>query len=365
MGLEQYRDIIDKCDQEIVRLINERAKAASEIGRIKLESGQSIFAPERERAVYDKVDGLSEGPFPKRSLHAVYREIMSGCIALEKPTSIAYLGPAGTFTHQAAIQKFGGSMEYQPESEIRDVFLAVSRGHADYGIVPIENSTEGSVNATSDMLMESNLKICSEIFLNIHQCLLCNCDLKDVKIVLSKDHALAQCRTWLAANLPGVPVRAVASTALAAERASREPGVAAIASEVTQNLYPLENIIRGIEDKPDNMTRFIVLAKEYAKPSGDDRTSIVFSCAHEAGSLYKALQPFRDFGVNMTRIESRPSKRINWEYAFFVDLEGHAENETVQVCFAEVQKFTDEFIILGSYPRAAHLVHTPPPGFAG
>jgi len=361
MNLENLRQEIDACDQEIVALLNRRAKAASAIGKIKRESGQEIFAPERERAVYDKVCALSQGPLAPRNLHGIYREIMSACIALEKPTRIACLGPRGTFTHQAAISKFGASMEYLLQPEIRDVFLAVTRGHADYGVVPIENSTEGSVNATQDMLMESDLKICSEIFLEIHQNLMATCDQNEVKLVVSHPNALAQCREWLSTNLPGVPVREVPSTALAAERASREPGVAAIASEVAANLYELRVLVRGIEDKPDNTTRFLVLGHTFGGPSGDDRTSILFSTRHESGSLYSALMPFKANSVNLTRIESRPSKRIKWEYSFFIDLKGHANDPKIAMTLKEVEASTDEFRLLGSYPRAAHLVAAPPP----
>lgn len=360
MALEPLREGIDRIDREIVRLLNERAGLAQEVGRIKLEAGHPIFAPEREKAVYEKVAALNAGPLPVRSLQAVYREIMSACIALEKPLRVAYLGPQGTFTQEAALRKFGGSVEYLPQPQVRDVFLAVSRNHADYGVVPVENSTEGSVNATSDMLLESDLTICSEILLQIHQCLLANCPLAEVKIVVSHPVALPQCRQWLAANLPGIPTREVASTALAAERASREYGVAAIASETAAALHGLSHVIRCIEDRPDNATRFLVLGAVPARPSGEDRTSIVFSLRNEAGSLYEALLPFKDAGLNLTRIESRPSKKVNWEYAFFVDLEGHAEDPRVAAVLARMKAATDDFRVLGSYPRCEPLVGRPP-----
>ncbi len=361
MDLEKSRQVIDACDREIVSALNRRAEAAREIGRIKRENGKAVFAPEREKAVYEKVMGLNQGPLTWRSLQGIYREIMSACIALEKPTRIACLGPKGTFTHQAAISKFGTAMEYLLQPEIRDVFLAVTRGHADYGVVPVENSTEGSVNATEDMLMETDLKICSEVFLEIHQNLIAGCPLEQVKLVVSHPNALAQCREWLSGNLPGIPLREVPSTALAAERASREPGVAAIASEVAARLYDLKCLVAAIEDRPDNTTRFLVLAHEFAGPSGDDRTSVVFSCRHESGSLYDALLPFKTNSVNLTRIESRPSKRIKWEYSFFVDLEGHVSDPKIADTLKEVEAQSDEFKLLGSYPRSAHMVATPPP----
>ncbi len=358
--MDEMREVIDKCDREIVRLLNERAQAAREIGRIKKKAKQSVFAPDREMAVYEKVSALNQGPLPERSLFAVYREIMSGCIALEAPTRVSYLGPPGTFSHEAALQKFGASMEYLPAPEIRDVFLAITRGHAEYGIVPIENSTEGSVNATSDMLMETDLKICAEIFLKIHQNLLYNGELLRIKLVVSHPSALAQCRSWLTANLPGVPVREVASTALAAERAAREAGVAAVASEAIATLHSFNRIERVIEDEPNNTTRFIVLAKTFAGPTSDDRTSLLFSVTHKAGSLYQALEAFKANGINLTRIESRPSKKTKWEYCFFVDIEGHVEDPAVAHTLAELKPAIDELTVLGSYPRTAKWVHAPP-----
>lgn len=361
MDLEPHRREIDACDTLIVEALNRRARAAMEIGRIKREQGRAVFAPERERAVYDKIQALNTGPLSERHLHNIYREIMSGCIALEAPTRVAYLGPPGTFTHQAALEKFGAAMEYLPQPEIRDVFLAVNREHADYGVAPIENSTEGAVTATADMLMETELRICNEIFLPIHQNLLSMCELREIELVVSHPVALAQCRTWLAANLPGVPTEPVPSTALAAEQASYKKGVAAIAGAAAASMYDFSHIEECVEDNPNNMTRFIVLAHGCGGVSGDDRTSIFFSIRHASGSLHLVLEPFDRNGINLTRIESRPSKKVNWEYSFFVDLEGHAEEERVAATLAEVQGMTDDFRILGSYPRARHIVATPPP----
>lgn len=363
MELDAFRNEIDACDREIVQLLNRRAKAAQEIGRRKHEHGAAVFAPAREKAVYDKVVGVNTGPLTEGHLHNIYREIMSACIALEAPTRISFLGPKGTFSHEAAMHKFGGAMEYLPALEIRDVFLAVTRGHADYGVVPIENSTEGGVSATADMLMEMDpgLTICSEIFLPVHHNLLYNGSLDEIQVVISHPQALAQCRNWLAANLPGVPTEPVPSTATAAEQASYKRGVAAISSEVAMSIYTdLEHIERGIEDKPDNTTRFIVIGRHPAQPTGDDRTSVLFSIRHESGSLVHALAPFDREGVNMTRIESRPAKKVRWEYSFFVDLEGHQDEPRVQDTLEEVRRLTDDFRVLGSYPRAAHVVFTPP-----
>ncbi len=361
MNLDALRQQIDACDRKIVAALNERAKLVLDVGRIKREEGMRIFAPEREQAVYDKVAGLSEGPLISKHLNNIYREIISSSISLEAPTRISYLGPEGTFTHAAARQRFGSGVEYQPAPQIRDVFLAVAREHADYGVVPIENSTEGSVTATCDMFMESDLKICAEIFLPVRQNLLAMCERKEIQLLVSHPIVFGQCRNWLAANLPVVPCEPVASTAIAAEHASYKRGVAAIAGDAAAALYDFTHIERGIEDNPNNMTRFVVLSTSYTKPSGDDRTSILFSARHEAGSLYHALEPFNRRGVNLTRIESRPSKKINWEYSFFVDLEGHMDEPLVAETLAEIRATTDDFRILGSYPRARHVVAAPPP----
>lgn len=358
--LDKLRKVIDDCDRQIVDILNARAKAAQEIGRIKREHGADVFAPDREKKVYDKVDGLNKGPLTPRNIHGIYREIMSACIALEAQTRIAYLGPAGSFTHQAAIEKFGSSMEYVPATQIRDVFLAVSRGHADYGVVPIENSIEGSVSPTRDALMETELRICSEVFLPIHQNLLSNTPLEKITLVVSHPMAIPQCRNWLAAHLPGVQTQEVSSTSAAAEHASYKVGVAAIAGDAAAALHNFKHIWSCIEDTTTNMTRFVVLAKSFGKSSGDDLTSLLFSVRNEAGSLFSALQPFRDRGLNLTRIESRPAKKVNWEYSFFVDVEGHVSDPELSKAIDAIKPYVDDLRILGSYPRAVHVVETPP-----
>jgi chorismate mutase/prephenate dehydratase len=355
--LESLRAAIDHCDREIVRLINDRARHAQEIGRRKRQSGQAVYAPDREKAVYEKVMGLNEGPLADHTVHAIYREIMSGTIALEGATRIAYLGPAGTWTHTAALQKFGSSMEYVPYREIRDVFLAVSRGHVDYGVVPIENSTEGSVNQTCDMFMECDLRICSEILVEIHHNLLATCELHEVGRIVSHPQALAQCRNWLAANAARIDVVEAPSTTRAAELAARERGTAAIAAEAAAALYDLHILESCIEDRPDNVTRFAVIAHAFGKATGSDRTSIMFSLAHEAGSLADALLIFKNRGVNLTRIESRPARKRTWEYAFFIDLDGHIDEPRVQEALADLRAASHDLAVLGSYPQAQR--HTP------
>jgi chorismate mutase/prephenate dehydratase len=350
--LDDLRESIDRCDREIVRLINERARYGQQVGEYKRRNDLPIYAPDREQAVFDKVAGLNEGPFPQASLHAIYREIMSGTIALEAPTRVAYLGPPGTFSHLAALRKFGSAMEYIPCREIRDVFLSLSRDHADYGIVPIENSTEGSVTQTSDMFTDCEVKICSELFVEIHHNLLARCELHDVKRIVSHPQPLAQCRNWLAANAGGIEIIEAASTSKAAQRAATEQGTAAIASEAAAELYDLLVLDRCIEDRADNVTRFAVLGHDYPGPTGQDRTSVMFSLHHEAGSLAEALTLFKQHDVNLTRIQSHPSRRRAWEYSFFIDLEGHATEGEISRALADLRAISHDFIILGSYPRA-------------
>ncbi|MHC4871368.1 MAG: prephenate dehydratase [Planctomycetota bacterium] len=352
LTIDKLRQEIDKCDVEIVKTINKRAEYAKSIGKLKSVDGASVYAPHREHAVYKKVAGLNQGPLTEKTIHAIYREIMSGTISLEGATRISYLGPPGTFSHLAALNKFGESMDYVPASEIRDVFLAVSRNHADYGIVPIVNSTEGAVTQTSNMFIDSTLNICSEIYLEIHQNLLANCDFKDIHTIISHPQPLAQCRNWIASNFSGVEIKEAVSTAKAAEVAASEDGVAAIASEAAAAIYDLRIIEERIEDRPDNVTRFVVLAHEFGEPTGSDKTSILFSLTHEAGSLADNLLIFKDFNINLSRIESHPCSKRAWEYTFFVDFEGHVKDSNIEQAMQKLKEHTHDLIVLGSYPRA-------------
>lgn len=351
-SIDDLRKKIDECDHDIVRIINERAGYAQSIGKLKNKSGSSVYAPHREKEVYEKVARLNKGPLSENTIHAIYREIMSGTISLEGATRISYLGPPGTFSHLAALNKFGSSMEYLPAKEIRDVFLAVSRGHADYGIVPIVNSTEGAVSQTSDMLIECDLKICSEIYLEIHQNLLAKCEMKDIHTIMSHPQPLAQCRNWLATNFANATVKETLSTTIAADIASKEDGVAAIGSEAAAAIYDLRVLDSRIEDRPDNVTRFVILAHEYGLPTGKDKTSIIFSLKHEAGSLADHLLIFKNYDINMSRIESHPCRKRAWEYTFFVDIEGHIQDEKVDAAVEELKAKSHDLVVLGSYPRA-------------
>ena len=323
----------DELDAQIVELINERAANAVKIcGAIKARTGLKAYNPSREIQVYRKVAARNRGPLPSAAFNAIYREIMSATIALERPSRVAFFGQPGTFTHLAALTKFGASVEYIPTRDIRDVFLAVSRGRADYGLVPIENSTEGGVNQSIDMFAETRLKIASEIYL-CRSTTICSrkcIPLKDIRVVYSFGQPFAQCRNWLMGHLGTVERREVPSTAAAAERAAKEPGSAAIAGSLAAEIYKVPIVVANIEDSPDNITRFFVVAERMAERTGRDKTSLLLSIKDEPGALRRLLKAFDDNKINLTRIESRPSKRRAWEYNFFLDLEGHVEDESVK-----------------------------------
>lgn len=352
MKIDDLRKKIDGLDRRIVALINERASCAHEIGNIKRDAKREVYAPERERAVYEKVEGLSEGPLPPNSLRAIYREIMSAALALEKRLVIAYLGPEATFTHLAARNKFGGSVGYAPAASITDIFGEVERGAADYGVVPIENSNEGAVTHTLDMFVDSRAKICAEIYLDISHCLMAACAPAEIRKIYSKSEVFGQCRAWIRGNCPSVELVECPSTARAAERAAKEQGAAAIASELAAELYGLKIAARGIEDSGRNETRFLVIGRSSAGPSGDDKTSVMVSISDRVGALYRMLYPFKKHGINLTKIESRPSKRKAWEYYFFIDMEGHVAQKKVAEALRELERQCLFVVHLGSYPKA-------------
>jgi chorismate mutase/prephenate dehydratase len=353
MDLDEWRSRIDDLDAQILELLNQRADAALKLGEIKRREGAEFFVPERESKVVARLLGLNQGPFPTEGIAAVWREIFSACLTLEHPLSVAYLGPQATFTHQAAELRFGASTRFLPSRSIGEVFDLVERRQADFGVVPVENSTEGAVNVTLDRLTDSDLLIVGEIFLEISHHLLSRApDPAQLKAVYSHPQALAQCREWLSTNLKDVPAVEVSSTAGAAERAREDPWVAAIASGLAARLYDLPVLRERIEDNPYNSTRFLVVGHRAMTPSGKDKTSILFSMKNEPGSLYRILEPFAVRGLNLTKIESRPTKRRPWEYVIFVDFEGHRETPLVQEVLAEVGRRTIFHKVLGSYPAA-------------
>ena len=351
MNLRGLRKTVDSIDTLILELLNKRARVILDIGKMKGELKESIYVPHREKEVYEKLLAKNKGPLSGEAIKAIFREIMSGALQLEKPITIAYLGPEYTFTHMASIKKFGQSVSYYGCKTITDVFTEVEKGKVDYGVVPIENSIEGAVNHTLDMFIDSDLKICSEIFLEISHSLLSKESKKNkIKRIYSNPQVFGQCRLWLESNMSGVDLIEVSSTAKAAEIASRQKGSACIASESAAANYGLKILARSIEDSAHNVTRFLVIGKTFANQTKEDRTSVMFSAKDRAGALHDMLVPFKKIGINLTKIESRPSKVRPWEYYFFVDLEGHCLDPKVHKALNHLRKASSYMKILGSYP---------------
>lgn len=353
MTLAELRQSIDRCDEQIVHLLNERTRHVLKIGELKRAGGQEIYAPHRERIVLQRVCKANEGPITDESLRHIYREIMSSALALEKSLTIAYFGPEATFTHQAAIRRFGSSVRYAPMKTIGDVFTEVAKNRADYGVVPVENSTEGVVTHTLDMFVDSELKIVAQIILPIQHCLLGKVKQRDeVKRLYSHPQALAQCRQWVQVHLPNAEVIEASSTTRAAELAARRRGTGAIASSLAAERYGLRILESEIQDNSSNATRFLVLGRACGAPTGRDRTSFIFSVVDSVGSLHRALAPLSKHGINMTRIESRPSKRKAWAYFFFVDVKGHFEEPGLAAALEQLGQHCSFVKVLGSYPDA-------------
>jgi len=352
MSLKKMRSKIDSIDKSIVNLLSERSKITLSIGKLKTKNGKSIFVPEREADVYRKIETNNKGPLDNDAVKAVFREIMSGSLKLEKNIEVAYLGPAYTYTHMASMKKFGSSVSYKSCKSITDVFVDVERGRSDYGVVPIENSFEGAVNHTLDMFVDSGLKICSEVFLEIsHSLLSKESDMSKIKKVYSKAEVFGQCRQYLEANLPGVELMEAPSTANAADIASRQRGVGCIASELAARRYGLKIIARSVEDSSHNVTRFLVIGRTEAKPTKKDKTSLMISLKDRVGALHDMLTAFKNHKINLTKIESRPSKVRPWEYYFFIDLSGHHLDRKVDEALREVKKVSQYIKVLGSYPE--------------
>lgn len=352
--LKAIRQRIDELDVEIQRLIVERAAMARSVADIKSRNGErQYYRPEREAEILRKVRERDCGDLAPESVEAIFREIISACLALEQPLRVGYLGPAGTFTQLAVGKHFGSSVESVPLGAIDEVFREVESGQAHFGVVPVENSTEGVVSHTLDRFLDSPLQVCGEIMLRVHHQLLSRCgSLTEVQQLYAHEQTLAQCRQWLNRNLPSVPRVPVSSNAEAARRAAGESGAAAIASDAAAEIYELGLLARNIEDAPENTTRFLVIGPQSAGPSGSDKTSLVVSRSNEPGALYRLLAPFATHGVNITRIEARPAKGAIWEYVFFMDLLGHARDSQVAAALAEVAEQASMLRVLGSYPRA-------------
>jgi chorismate mutase/prephenate dehydratase len=353
MNLDDWRSRINDLDNQILELLTQRAEAALQIGALKRRQEAPSYAPEREAEILRHLTAANGGPLPPEAIEAIWREILSSCRALERPPTVAYLGPPATFTHQAALERFGSGTSLQAARSIAEVFDAVERRQADYGVVPVENSTEGAVNVTLDRLIESEALICGEVYLEIGHYLLSRAsDLSEIKRVASHPQALAQCRGWLAQHLPDVALDEAVSTAAAAELAAAEPTAAAIASGLAARLYDVPILRERIEDNQHNATRFLVVGRQPTGPTGRDKTSILFAMRNEPGSLYRILEPFARLGINLTKIESRPAKRRPWEYVMFVDFEGHQETAHVRTALGELGQCALFLKVLGSYPVA-------------
>jgi chorismate mutase/prephenate dehydratase len=349
------RDQIDALDLQIMQAISDRARCAQQVAEVKKQQGDSAYyKPEREAQVLRQIMEQNSGPLDNEEMARLFRQIMSACLALEQPVKVAFLGPEGTFTQEAALKHFGDSAISVPMAAIDEVFRDVLAGSCNYGVVPVENSTEGVISHTLDSFMDSSLKICGEVELRIHQNLLIgpNTNKDNITRVYSHAQSLAQCRQWLNSNLPNVERVAVSSNAEAAKRVQGEWNSAAIAGDMSCQLYGLEKLNDKIEDNPDNSTRFLIIGRQEVPPSGDDRTSIVVSVQNKTGALHDLLEPFRRNNVDMTRLESRPSRSSKWSYVFFIDFVGHIEDASVAAVLKELSADVADLKVLGSYPRA-------------
>ena len=350
--LERLRAQIDRINDSLLEALNERARLAREVGMLKV--GQA-YRPEREAQVLRRVKERNAGPLSDEAVALLFREIMSACLALERPITVAYLGPRGTFSERAALKHFGLAAEAMPSASIDEVFRAVESGSADFGVVPVENSTEGAVGRSLDLMPQTPIKVCGEVVVRIHHHLMAKVapkDFADIRRVFSHGQSLAQCHEWLNSNLPHVERVAVSSNAEAARRAAEEAGSAAVAGEMAAELYALAILASNIEDEPNNTTRFLILGDYEPRPSGHDKTSMVLSARNRAGAVYEMLTPFATRGVSMTKFESRPSRVALWEYLFFVDIEGHRQDANVAAALEEVMKIAGYLKVLGSYPIA-------------
>jgi chorismate mutase/prephenate dehydratase len=350
--LERLREAIDRVDDRILEALNERARLAREVGALKV--GQA-YRPEREAQVLTRIKERNPGPLAGETVALLFREIMSACLALERPITVAYLGPKGTFSERATLKHFGLAAEALATASIDEVFRAVESGAADFGVIPVENSTEGAVGRSLDLMPQTPMKVCGEVVVRIHHHLMSMSqprDLNDIRRVFSHGQSLAQCHEWLNANLPRAERVAVSSNAEAARRAAGETGAAAVAGEMAAEHYGLAILASNIEDEPNNTTRFLILGAYEPKPSGRDKTSLILSARNRAGAVYEMLTPFATRGVSMTKFESRPSRNALWEYLFFVDIEGHRDDANVAAALEDVNRIAGYLKVLGSYPAA-------------
>ena len=351
---EAIRQEIDVLDQELLTLLNRRQSLAQTIGRIKNKEGRGTLDFQREEEVLAHLMHLNPGPLSPAALRHIFREIISAAREVQIPFGVAFLGPEATFSHLAALKKFGRATRFGPLTTIQEVFSEVEKGKYQYGVVPIENSTEGIVNVSLDLFADTAVKICGEIYLEVSHDLVSKSGQRaDIEVIYTHPQAYAQCRSWLSAHLPDIPVLEVASTGVAAQKAAKNPNAAAIASSFAAPLYDLRVVEARIEDQPGNVTHFFVIGPDAPGPTGRDKTTILFAVDNIPGALYKTLKPLADRNLNMTRIVSRPAKNENWRYLFFVDLDGHQSDAAVAASLEEVRDISAHFKLLGSFPRAA------------
>lgn len=351
--LEACRARIDAIDLQFIELLDARARVAQRIGQIKSAEGKATFDAGRHLAKLNEIAQRGSGDFPVQGLRLVFGEILSACLALQAPQTVGYLGPEATFSHIAAVRAFGRSVDYQPCGSIPEIFEAVEKETVHYGIVPIENSTGGVIHTTLDELMNSNLSICAELHIPISHNLLCRGPFTGIKKVCSHPQILSQCRNWLRAHMPGVPQVETSSSAAAAAMAVKDKHIAAIGSELASRMLDLPMLFRRIEDRKDNITRFLIIGRQSPGPSGNDKTSVMFSIKDQPGALKKLLSPFSDRGLNLTKIESRPSRKRAWDYIFFFDVEGHMNDPRMVEALREMKPHTNFLRVLGSYPMDA------------
>ena len=363
LPLADLRARIDALDRRLIDVINERSRLVVEVGRHKQLHNIPIYAPHREAQVLKRVLSHNKGPLPGRTVEAIYRELMSGSFALEKPLTIGYLGPAGSYSHLAAVRQFGSSVSFENLHEIKGVFTEVARGHVDYGLVPIENSIHGGVTETLDCFMHSfgKVTVCAEVQLEVHHALLANCAPRAVKKIYSKPEVFSQCRAWLATQYPKAELIATPSSSKAVQHVAQAKGAearcaAAIGSTLAAQLYDVNILFEAIEDETHNITRFAVISKHPAQRSGDDKTSVMFATLNKPGALARVLTDFNSAGVNLTHIDKRPSGRTNWAYTFFIDAEGHQADAPVAKALAAARRHCKELHVLGSYPRSRRIL---------
>jgi chorismate mutase/prephenate dehydratase len=351
--IKALRSAIDEIDQQMLDLLNRRFLLAKEIGKVKAKKGDQVVDTARESRLFQRLFTLNKGPVSKDALYHIYTEIIAASREIQSSRLVTYLGPEATFTHVAAMNHFGRSYSFVPQASIRDVFDEVSKASCHYGVVPVENSIEGSVNHTLDLFFESNLRICAEVYLRIQHDLLSPAgDLEKIETVYSHPHAFAQCRKWLRRNLPGVTLKECSSTATAARQTLANPASAAIASREAAHIYDLQVVASRIEDIGRNVTRFLVIGNDETHRTGEDKTSLMFVTGHVPGALHRVLQPIADAGINMVKLESRPTKHENWSYFFFMDLEGHMADPVVKETVEKMKQICMYLKCLGSYPRA-------------